>query len=95
MEKRIHKVGSITAGIGLIVFGLLALAAIFTNVITYRMILNIWPLLLIGMGIEILCSTKSKSELVYDKGAVWILVLLMIFAMMMAEGSLVLTKYIH
>ena len=50
---RIHRVGTITAGITLIVLG----AAYILNFFGYfeiTMVTRLWPIILIGVGVEIL-----------------------------------------
>lgn len=46
------KAGPITFAIGLIFFGVVLLVANFTGVNVFTSILNFWPVLLIGLGIE-------------------------------------------
>ena len=82
---RERRVGSVTAGLTLIVFGLLFLLHMFVDNISYRMILQLWPVILISLGIEILISQVQKGRAyVYDKGAVVIMIFMMVFAMIMA-----------
>ena len=50
----------------------------------YETILGLWPLLLIGMGIELLLSNVFKSRIVYDKAAIVLLFVMAFFAMMLA-----------
>jgi uncharacterized membrane protein HdeD (DUF308 family) len=93
MEKqmRTHRVGSITAGICLIVFGSLFLLSVFTDVLSYACILKLWPLALIGIGVELLVSNCSNRKFVYDKAAVALLFLLLIFAACMAGADMCIT----
>ncbi|MBR5359865.1 MAG: hypothetical protein IK123_03150, partial [Lachnospiraceae bacterium] len=67
---RVHRVGSITAGISMVAFGILFLLRLFTDLITYEMVFNLWPVVLIGLGAEILMSNMKTENLKYDKGAV-------------------------
>ena len=51
------------------------------------MIMKCWPLILISLGLETLLSVKQHTEeikWVYDKTAVVLLLLLSLFAMIMA-----------
>ena len=90
---RVHRVGSITAGISLIAFGIVFLIQLFTDALDYATVLSLWPLVLIGLGVEVLMSNVRFKELKYDKGAVAILLLMMIFASCMAVTSEVM-RYI-
>lgn len=82
---RVHRVGTITAGLMLIVFGILFLLHMFLEHITYMMILRLWPIILISLGIEILVSQVQKNKtLIYDRGAVFIMICMITFSMAMA-----------
>lgn len=77
------RVGSMTCGILLIVFGILFVIKIFVPMISYEVILRLWPIVLISLGIEILLSNRKSSEDViikYDGGAIFITILLTFFA---------------
>lgn len=87
---RVHRVGTITAGLVLIIFGILFLLHMFLDTITYTMILGLWPVILISLGIEILVSQVQKNKtLVYDRGAVFVMICMMTFSMAMAFVSAV------
>ena len=78
---RTHRVGSITAGLSMISFGILFLMHTLLDKLDYQMIFSFWPVMLIGMGIELLLSTSRKFRVVYDKAAIFLLVLMTFFAM--------------
>lgn len=72
-----------TCGVLLIVFGILFVAKIFVPVISYEIILRLWPIILISLGVEMLLSNRKTSEDViikYDGGAIFITILLTFFA---------------
>lgn len=83
---RTHRVGTITLGAGLILFGVLFFLRILTPVVTYDLIFKIWPILFILLGSEILISnSRMKGEtIIYDKTAIFLVVILTLFAMAMA-----------
>lgn len=89
---RTHRVGSITAGIALIIYGLLFLIHIFLPQISYEILFKLWPMILIGMGIEIIVSNQKHTGYVYDKGAVVLLVMMMFFAVCMAGADFVMAN---
>ncbi len=86
---RVRRVGSLTLGCGLIVFGILFLVRIFWKDLSYMTIFRLWPFLLISLGVETLLGRKEENWL-YDKGAVVLLFLITLFAMCMAGAELFL-----
>ena len=87
---RIHRVGTITAGLALIASGVLFAIHTFLNAISYKMIFKMWPVILIGLGLEILAANFSKESIVYDKAAVVLMFLVVFFAMGMACADICL-----
>ena len=85
---RNHRVGTITTGIAMIVYGSLFLLQTFTKSIRYETIFKLWPCILIGLGIEVLASNFETKKLTYDKGAIVLLFALTFFAMCMAGAQL-------
>lgn len=89
MEKnkteRVHRIGTITCGCTLIIFGMLFLLHMIVPAFSYTFIFRLWPCIFIMLGIEILVGNYNKREdvFVYDKGAVFLLVVLAVFAMIM------------
>lgn len=83
-EKTIHRVGTITSGTALIVFGFLFLLHVLVPTINFIFIFRFWPVILIMLGIEILVGNYKKSTtFVYDKGSIILMVILMFFALFM------------
>lgn len=83
MKKR--RVGTITLGSILILFGGLYLSHLFLPSVSYLWIMKLWPLILICMGVEILYSyfINKDEKLCYDTAAIWILILLSFYALAM------------
>ena len=81
---RIHRVGTITAGITLIVFGAAFILNSFGGYFDIAMITRLWPIILIGVGVEILVSSFEKNKVVYDKAAMLVMLVMVAFAMFMA-----------
>ncbi len=84
---RVKKIGTVTLGAVLVLFGFLFLVHTFWQGLDYTMIMKCWPLILISLGVETLLSVRQHTEeikWVYDKAAVVLLFLLSLFAMMMA-----------
>ena len=84
---RSHRVGTITAGLSMIVFGALFLVYLLFDVLNYELIFSLWPFMLISLGVELLLSNFSKKSIVYDKAAVFLLVTMTLFVMGMAVAD--------
>ena len=81
-----RRVGTVTLGAFLVISGVLFLINQFTNLIGYRLLLALWPGVLILLGIEILvyCFFNKEERLRYDGGAIFIIMVLSFFAAVMA-----------
>lgn len=91
---RIHRVGTVTFGIVLVVLGALCLLRLAFPVLDYELIFRLWPVVFISLGIEVLISSRKPQErVVYDGAAIFLLVLLMLFAMCMAGMDWIFTHY--
>ncbi|MEG0806371.1 MAG: DUF5668 domain-containing protein [Lachnospiraceae bacterium] len=84
MKER--RVGTITLGCMLVLFGILFLAQLFTQAISYGLIFRLWPIVFILLGIEVLLSQRQSENWKFklDAGAIFLLFLLMGFAIGMA-----------
>lgn len=87
-----RRVGTLTLGIVLIVFGILFVARIIQPAINYDFILNCWPLILILLGAEILVSyiLNKEDKIKYDGWAIALIVLLSFFALGMAGAEFII-----
>ena len=91
---RERRIGTITMGVCLVVFGVLFLVHIFGGFLNYELIFHLWPLILIGLGMEILfytCIASGKAEK-YDFAAIIVIFLLTGFSMCMAGADWVITN---
>lgn len=64
MEKktiRIHRLGSVTFGVVLLVLGILFTIHVIAPRINLLMAFRLWPLVLILLGIEVLIGCRYKS----------------------------------
>lgn len=80
----VRRVGTITCGCMLILFGALFIVHMFVPMVDFAFILKAWPCILIALGIEMLISCRKSEEgvhLKYDGAAVFITLLLLCFAM--------------
>lgn len=87
---RVHRVGTITAGLSMVIFGGMYLLHMFLPRVSYDLIFRLWPVILIGLGVELLISNAVKERLIYDKAAVFLVFIVMLFAMGMAGADLAL-----
>jgi hypothetical protein len=78
-----RRVGTFTAGITLIVFGVLFILHTFIQTLNYNFIFSLWPVILILLGIEIVISyiINKDDKIRYDGGAIALIIILAIFAM--------------
>lgn len=81
-----HRVGTLTLGSMLVTFGVLFLLRIFISSLTYGIIFKLWPVIFVFLGLEILIANfrQHDDKLVYDKGAIALMIILSFFAMGMA-----------
>ena len=90
---RTHRVGSITTGLSLIAFGVMFVIHMFLNVLSYELIFKLWPVILIGLGLELLLSNFAKEKIVYDKAAIFLMFVMALFAMGMAGADWIFTNF--
>jgi uncharacterized membrane protein HdeD (DUF308 family) len=90
-----RRVGTLTAGVLLIVFGMMFLLQLFVSAITLRLILSLWPVILIFLGVEILLSYFLNPEkgMRYDAGAILLMIMLSLFAMCMAGAEFAINNW--
>lgn len=89
-----HRVGSVTLGLALVLFGILFLVHMFLPELDYQMIFHLWPCIFILLGIEILVGNHwKKEEFFYDKGAIALIIILSLFAMVMGVIDFSMEQY--
>lgn len=88
-----RRVGTLTAGVILLVFGGLFLLRLFWPAAEYRLVFSFWPLILLLLGVEILVSyfVNRPAVMRYDFGSIVLCILLSLFAMGMACADFVFT----
>lgn len=81
-----RRIGTLTAGGCMVIFGVLFLVHMIIPALTFRLIAAFWPIVLIFLGIEVLAAyVLSKGEKPqYDVGAVLLLIALSFFTVFMA-----------
>lgn len=83
---RTHRVGTVTLGFCLIVFGTLFFIHMLLPILRYEIIYKLWPIMLIGLGVEVLLTNVKiqRDAFIYDKGAIFLMIVICFFSMMMA-----------
>ena len=81
-----RRVGTLSAGISLVVFGMLYLLHMVIPAITFRLIASLWPAVLILLGIEMILAyiINKEDRMRYDAGSVILILVLAIFSICMA-----------
>lgn len=94
---RSRRVGSITCGIVLIVFGILFLLHMMLPVISYTFIFRFWPLILVFLGLEIIIANTRKGEnmMKYDIGAIFLIIVLAAFSLGMGLAEYCMSYYLQ
>ena len=94
---RVRRVGSVTFGLTLILFGILFLIHMALPSLNYEVIFQFWPVVFILLGVEMLVenhkSSAEKCKFVYDFPAILMLVIMLLFAMVMAAAEFSLRYY--
>lgn len=94
---RTRRVGSVTFGLTLILFGVLFLLHTVVPSLHYELIFQFWPVVFLLLGVEILVenhkSSAEKCKFVYDFPAILMLVLMLLFAMVMAAAEFSMRYY--
>ena len=62
-NRRVHRVGTVTGGIVMIIYGVLFLLHTIFPIIKYRFIFRLWPIILIILGLEILAGNAKWGYL--------------------------------
>ena len=91
---RIHRIGTVTFGLILVILGVVLLLRIVFPVLDYEVIFRMWPLIFISLGLEVLISSRKPEEQIrYDGAAIFLMVLLVFFAMGMAGMDWIFMHY--
>ena len=92
-----RRVGTLTSGTVLIVFGILFLLRLVFPAIKFSIISSLWPIILILLGVEILISymVNKEEKIKYDTGAIFLVIVLSFFSMGMALMELAIKYQIN
>ena len=84
VDVKPRRMGTISIGVSLVTFGVMFLLCSVFEILSYETVFALWPVILIAYGLELLAFSFFRGKLMYDKGAVFIMILLMLFAAGMA-----------
>jgi uncharacterized membrane protein HdeD (DUF308 family) len=81
-----HRVGTLTLGVCLIIFGLLFIIKLFIPEISYRLLVSLWPVILVILGAEVIAAyiLQKEDRLRYDGPALFLIFMLTCFSIAMA-----------
>lgn len=84
MKQR--RVGTVTLGAILVLYGVVFLLHSFIEGLSYYLIFQLWPVIFLVLGIEVLAASIrfKEQEFKYDFAAIIIICILIVFAMGMA-----------
>lgn len=85
-----RRVGTLTAGVSMVLFGALFLLRLFVPAITIRLIASLWPLVLVFLGVEVLIAyaMNKEGQMRYDAGSVVLILALAFFTVCMAFAQM-------
>lgn len=90
-----RRVGTFTAGVTLIAFGVLFLLHTVNAQLDYQFIFKLWPIILILLGIEIIIAyiVNREDKIRYDSGAIAIIIILAFFVMGMGTAQFIIENF--
>lgn len=89
-----RRVGTLTAGIVLVMFGIMFLLRLVTSNINILLIASLWPIILVSVGIEIIVAyiINKEEKMQYDFSAIILVIMLAFFAMGMGVAEFIITN---
>lgn len=87
-NRSVHRVGSITFGIILILLGILLLLRLIIPALTYTVILDFWPITLIVLGLEVLIANMRSDQIAFQFDGWSVFFLFMILGFTICIGIL-------
>lgn len=95
-EKKERRVGTYTFGVMLIIIGISVLIMTFTKFDFFRYLLMLWPVVLIGLGIEILyLNSKSNIKVKIDFISIILMGIVLFFTAIFSLGNYCVNKVLY
>ena len=88
-----RRVGTLTSGIMLVMFGIMFLLRLVITNIDISLIASLWPLILVLLGIEIIVAyiINNEEKMKYDFSAIILVIILAFFALGMGGAEFIIT----
>lgn len=94
-NTQVHFAGTVTMGCTLIIMGVLFIVHIIVPGLSYAMIFRLWPLILVGLGIEVLIANAIAPEKMKFSGiSIAILLIMVFFSMIMAGCDILMNSHL-
>lgn len=95
-EKKERRVGTYTFGVMLIIIGISVLIMTFTKFDFFRYLLMLWPVVLIGLGIEILyLNSKPNIKVKIDFVSIILMGTVLFFTAIFSLGNYCVNKVLY
>lgn len=95
-EKIEKRVGTYTFGVMLIIIGISVIVMTFTKFDFFKYLLMIWPVVLIGLGIEILyLNSKSTIKVRIDFISIILMGIVLFFTAIFSLGNYFVNKVLY
>lgn len=95
-EKKERRVGTYTFGLMLIIIGISVLIMTFTRFDFFRYLLMLWPVVLIGLGIEILyLNSKPNIKVKIDFVSIILMGTVLFFTAIFSLGNYCVNKVLY
>lgn len=95
-EKNERRVGTYTFGVMLIIIGISVLIMTFTKFDFFRYLLMVWPIVLIGLGVEILyLNSKSSIKVKIDFVSIILMGIVLFFTAIFSLGNYCVNKILY
>lgn len=95
-EKKEKRVGTYTFGVMLIIIGISVLIMTFTKFDFFKYLLMLWPVVLIGLGIEILyLNSKSNIKVKIDLISIILMGIVLFFTAIFSLGNYFVNKVLY
>ncbi len=95
-EKNERRVGTYTFGVMLIIIGISVFIMTFTKFDFFRYLLMVWPIVLIGLGIEILyLNSKSSIKVKIDFVSIILMGIVLFFTAIFSLGNYCVNKILY
>lgn len=94
--KNEKRVGTYTFGVMLIIIGISVLIMTFTKFDFFKYLLTLWPIVLIGLGIEVLyLNSKSNIKVKIDFISIILMLVVLFFTAIFSLGNYFVNKILY